>query len=1006
MLRFILLLSALLYASKPTILSPQDGDTLKCDSTYTVRWERGSASSGSYVYLYLLSLRGASLRINDKYSNSGQYDSLRFTVPPFFGSTDSIRMKVEDNNNGTDTSGYFRVVQERPDIYEPNNDSSHAYKLIIGDSLAGGHLSVFNDDDWFKCDLSAGDYVDFIVHSRKSTINYHFSANVYGPNGFHFYQADWTGSAADSVYNKFCLRASSTGTYYFRLNNSYGYYGRYSLVLKQHAGDISLHLPFGMNTFSSDSTYVFSWSGSNVPNPVGLWAFSTTPDAKAYYFGNFYSDHTIEVKFPPVNSTIPLRFAVTEYYSGFSPLSDTSAVCTLVQSRPDAYEPNNDTAHAYTIFTGDSLSDAVGAITFQSPRDTDYYCFNGTAGDLVDINVGYAGSNHYYQYFDNIDVITPSGRVYFHDGYRDTITHLRLGIPENGKYFIRVTPWSGNCSRYFITYRKVWKAGYDVLSPSNGDIWACDTFNTIKWTNHNMGFNVGVDICLDGIHWVNLASQQNNLDTLRCLFPPLQSTYDQVRLRLHDAGSIGLTLYDTSAPFTLRVGRTDPYEPNNSASTAFLLHSGDSLSGGYIYFPPESTVKDTDWFVFNALKGDTITFRFTGPANGLKGEILQSFDYQLLTTIYSWIFAIPAFFIMPKSGNYFLRVRGWSDFDYGHYVLSYRNSSGSITDCGLSVTLQDKDTVLNAGFTCPITWTSYGAVSHVKLLLFKDDQFYRIADSIPNTGNFAFTIPYVRDTSSVYRIAFQSADTFFCGQNLSSPFRITGSPEDPYEPNNDTGQAFAITSTDTVLLGGCFPITFSGESQDLDYFSFFGVAGDTVTISTWSDTAQAAMAGALTLYTTDGVSPFRTNIHPMDSCHIVQGLPSSGKYFILHRSGSRESNGKYRLSFSRKLGLMALSGISTEPIRELTFFQCGPNPFNPAVKIEIGIPPEHAALSTMTVHDISGRICRQWSFNKDGRQSVLWDAHDNHQNPLSSGVYLLRLSDGKKTFIKRLLLTK
>ncbi len=1016
MLRFLLLLlfPVLLVAKEITILSPTGGEVLKCDSTYMARWTYTAKAGGDRFQVFILPKNALSIVfLAQKTFTTGatRADSLSFTMLPFNQSMDSCRILVMDvlSTRNIDSSGYFSVIQERPDPYEPNQDTAHAYRISMNDSLGSALIGPYISDydyDYFKTNLLAGDHIDFIV--RKQAALYYLYYLAIGPDGKTITSGSWTGTDADSIRHKCSLIAYQSGSYYLALYAASSYTGHYSVALKPHSGNITLVPPTGITTYSAESTYVFSFTGSNFFSAPQLFAKSDPGSPVSLYLGSFRTTNTISCKMPLINSTTPILFFIFEPDGGSAALSDTSATFSLTTLKPDPYEPNDDPANAFEIIPGDSLANAILGTTFSAKCDTDYYRFSGTAGNTYELRISaVAGSGTPSAY---LQVISPNGTPLDAAMYYSGPGSKCLGAPISGNYMLKIYYYTPSASwRYNLVFNSVEAGEYIFSAPLAGDIWPCDTFNIIRWTSQNVGATVGIEMCLDGNFWYPLTSVsgQQNTGTSSPFFFPIKATNPNVRLRLYDYSGTGLVATDTSAPFTLKVDRPDIYEPNNDSLSPWLLHSGDSLSEGYIHYPSGLTALDSDWFAFNALAGDTVKFpvKLLPHASGFFVYLYPPATSSPLTYYISSGLGSMTPLVAPKSGKYLLRIAGSSFASCGRYTLQFYNSSGRTADCSLAVISPKTGDAFSAGSIQTITWINFGQIPLVKILLLNGSQYSMIADSLPNTKSYSWTIPLVKDTGALYKIKIQSSGSGVFSQNISPSFSITGASSDPYEPNNSTATAFLITDTDVLLTGAYIPLVFAGDSQDVDYFCFNGLANYTVNIQTYAPAGSHKMAGSLTLFDLDGVTALRTNSNSVDSCIIRQQLSSSGRYFFAHRGSTRESWGNYAFTFSLSVSSVEEDSIA-EQITELALFGCAPNPFNPVIRIEIGIPHNQITPASLEIYDMLGRLCSQLTFHNHGRITIPWDALDTHGQPLSSGVYLLRLSNQKRELREKLILAR
>lgn len=99
-------------------------------------------------------------------------------------------------------------------------------------------------------------------------------------------------------------------------------------------------------------------------------------------------------------------------------------------------------------------------------------------------------------------------------------------------------------------------------------------------------------------------------------------------------------------------------------------------------------------------------------------------------------------------------------------------------------------------------------------------------------------------------------------------------------------------------------------------------------------------------------------------------------------------------------------GSATIPARELTMSQNYPNPFNPSTSISFYLP-ERSKLS-LDVFDVSGRLVRRIASGvfSAGPHQVSWNGTDSGGNTVGSGVYVYRLTSGKRTISKKMILLK
>lgn len=91
---------------------------------------------------------------------------------------------------------------------------------------------------------------------------------------------------------------------------------------------------------------------------------------------------------------------------------------------------------------------------------------------------------------------------------------------------------------------------------------------------------------------------------------------------------------------------------------------------------------------------------------------------------------------------------------------------------------------------------------------------------------------------------------------------------------------------------------------------------------------------------------------------------------------------------------------------EYTLLGNYPNPFNSSTAIKFGLP-EQAGVR-IDIYDSLGRLVRSLAEASlaAGYHSIIWDGTDERRETVSSGVYLIRMKAGERTFDKRMVLLK
>ena len=97
---------------------------------------------------------------------------------------------------------------------------------------------------------------------------------------------------------------------------------------------------------------------------------------------------------------------------------------------------------------------------------------------------------------------------------------------------------------------------------------------------------------------------------------------------------------------------------------------------------------------------------------------------------------------------------------------------------------------------------------------------------------------------------------------------------------------------------------------------------------------------------------------------------------------------------------------NVEPLpTEFGIMKIYPNPFNPSTTIRFNIPVEtrHTVSLLLQIYDITGRVVETLVNGEllPGEHEIQWNASDQ-----ASGIYFVKLLQGNKTEIKKLILLK
>jgi endonuclease I len=87
---------------------------------------------------------------------------------------------------------------------------------------------------------------------------------------------------------------------------------------------------------------------------------------------------------------------------------------------------------------------------------------------------------------------------------------------------------------------------------------------------------------------------------------------------------------------------------------------------------------------------------------------------------------------------------------------------------------------------------------------------------------------------------------------------------------------------------------------------------------------------------------------------------------------------------------------------DITGISAYPNPFADIVKLNMS----NQKTASLIIYNLKGQQVREWKGLHPAKQSLIWDGRDDSGKHVASGIYLLRLNDGKQTQTIKLLKLK
>lgn len=93
-------------------------------------------------------------------------------------------------------------------------------------------------------------------------------------------------------------------------------------------------------------------------------------------------------------------------------------------------------------------------------------------------------------------------------------------------------------------------------------------------------------------------------------------------------------------------------------------------------------------------------------------------------------------------------------------------------------------------------------------------------------------------------------------------------------------------------------------------------------------------------------------------------------------------------------------------LNKVTLYPNYPNPFNPFTIISFSIPEDTKV--NLKVYNIKGQVVKTLLKEQieSGEHRITWNGKDDNKKPVASGIYFYKISAGKETKVKKMLLLK
>ncbi|MFH0921882.1 MAG: T9SS type A sorting domain-containing protein [Fibrobacterota bacterium] len=664
----LLFLSLALHAQSLVLVSPNGGATYAGGQQVSVSWI-GDTAIPRVGIEYSLTHGDPWTQISSNEQHSG---SLLWTVPYLMNSSAQVIVRataIDISNPPSDVSDApFTISAAAPDAYEPNNDMAHAYRLALGDTVRSalvisnmlydtmGGPDTSRDDDYYSFDASAG-----TILSIRLT---HVDSGKYGIPQINLFNA--SGLSVASGNTNLDYNCMVSGTYTCKIF-TYNSWCKYNLrIMEGAASTIHLTSPNGGATYAAGQTIPVAWSSTGNINTVQLeYSLDNGVNWRWITSGSYGASDSIAWTAPYLKNSCMQGLVRVRAEGIGNPPSDVSDATFIISAAiPDAYEPNDDLAHAYRIALGDTVRNAFVISNMQSDtmgmdtsRDDDYFKFDASAGTLLSIRLNNVDSGMYG--LPQINLFNASG-ISVAQGY----SNLDYNCVVSGTYTIKIFTYGPWCT-YNLRVTAGAPGTVHLSSPNNGDTVAAGQAIPVAWSATGNISSVQLDYSLDnGVNWREMAGSCYATGSRQWTAPYLKNGCAQALIRVCAEGISNPPSDVSDAPFTISAAIPDAYEPNDDLAHAYRIAISDTVRNAlvmsnmaYDTMAGPDTLRDNDCFKFDASAGTLVSIRLSNADSGMFGLpqiALYGPDSAFMTQGYGRL----AINILA-TGTYYCKISTW-----------------------------------------------------------------------------------------------------------------------------------------------------------------------------------------------------------------------------------------------------------------------------------------------------------------------------------------------------------
>jgi hypothetical protein len=460
----LVFLTARVMAQSLTLVSPNGGETFVPGKVVAYSWT-ASVPVNRVTAEYSRD-KGKTWSLIEGVSRDSGSGS-NWMVPYLKHGADSALFRVTANNNAalSDVSNATFVIRApAPDAYEPNDNFASAYQLPgLGDTVVRNAMALGSEEadfdsskvdvDFYKMTLVGGKAVVVSMLAWPDTSN-GYTYTHFTNASFYLFDQNKALVASSSSGTPISCMVPQSGVYYCKvaIHSNPDMWSKYHLSINQKDADvITLLSPNGGEIFSAMQKVDIKWEKQARIGNVSL-LYSCDKGRSWNIIASIDTGTSYSWIVPALKQRCDSALIRVSASGEIGILDVSDRVFTILACPPDAYEPNNTIATAYSIAPWDSAvkNATVAGIWYPdadtSTFDADYFRISFSEGEMVEITSFVSLSSSTGTVFQNdlpspiIDLLDESATIV--DRGLGTLSSI---ITRSGTYYCRVSaypyPW-------------------------------------------------------------------------------------------------------------------------------------------------------------------------------------------------------------------------------------------------------------------------------------------------------------------------------------------------------------------------------------------------------------------------------------------------------------------------------------------------------------------------------------------------------------------------------------